>query len=97
MFGLDVIRHRYFEINPPIYFAPKTCNHYKPAIKTGYRPNLQTHFHSCYGHFTGADEARQAMQIQWMTRDELAQAIPPAYTQWIGQHIIPAIEKEAGQ
>lgn len=28
-----------------------------------------------------------AMRIDWMTNAELAQAIPPAYTQWIGQQL----------
>ena len=29
-----------------------------------------------------------AMQIDWMTRYEITQAIPPAYTEWIGKLII---------
>lgn len=33
------------------------------------------------------DEARIAMGIPWMTMRELAQAIPPAYTQWIGDQL----------
>ncbi len=33
--------------------------------------------------FTVAD-ARHAMGIDWMTRAELSQAIPPAYSKWIG-------------
>lgn len=28
---------------------------------------------------------REAMQISWMTRDELAQAVPPAYSEFIGR------------
>jgi len=37
--------------------------------------------------------ARSAMQIDWMTRYELSQAIPPAYTEWIGKQIIETINQ----
>jgi DNA (cytosine-5)-methyltransferase 1 len=33
----------------------------------------------------------KAMDIDWMNRDELAQAIPPAYTEHIGRHLLAAI------
>jgi DNA (cytosine-5)-methyltransferase 1 len=36
---------------------------------------------------------REAMGIDWMTRAELSQAIPPAYTKWIGEQLISAIEE----
>ena len=36
----------------------------------------------------GVAEWRRAMQIDWMTRDELAQAIPPAYTRLFGEQIM---------
>lgn len=35
----------------------------------------------------GISEWRRAMEIDWMTRDELSQAIPPAYTQWLGRQL----------
>jgi hypothetical protein len=28
------------------------------------------------------------MGIDWMSRDELSQAIPPVYTQWIGERLM---------
>lgn len=43
------------------------------------------------GHFTDAAEARRRMGIGWMTRDELAQAIPPAYTEWVGRRLLAAL------
>lgn len=36
---------------------------------------------------SGVAEWRRAMEIDWMTRDELAQAIPPAYTHFLGKQI----------
>lgn len=36
-----------------------------------------------------------AMGIDWMTGPELNEAVPPAYTQWIGEQFAAAIEKEA--
>jgi DNA (cytosine-5)-methyltransferase 1 len=38
---------------------------------------------------------RACMGIDWMNRDELSQAIPPAYTQYIGEQLLQAIEVAA--
>jgi DNA (cytosine-5)-methyltransferase 1 len=34
------------------------------------------------------DEQREAMGIDWMPRKWLSQAIPPAYTEWIGRKLL---------
>ncbi len=39
------------------------------------------------------DARRQAMGIDWMTGTELCQAIPPAYTEWIGRQLMEVITK----
>ncbi len=36
-----------------------------------------------------------AMGIDWMSLAELAQAIPPAYTKWIGQQLLSYVERES--
>jgi DNA (cytosine-5)-methyltransferase 1 len=41
------------------------------------------------GHQTSRATASVAMGIDWMTLDELAQAIPPAYTEFLGRQLYP--------
>ena len=38
---------------------------------------------------------RRAMDIDWMTRDGLAQAIPPAYTEFLGYALMEHIREAA--
>lgn len=33
-------------------------------------------------------EKREAMGIDWMTRKGLSEAVPPAYTKWIGEQFL---------
>lgn len=40
-------------------------------------------------------ERREAMGIDWMTGNELSQAIPPAYTEWIGRQLLAALNRKA--
>jgi DNA (cytosine-5)-methyltransferase 1 len=42
----------------------------------------------------GTQDRKDAMRIDWMTGNELAQAIPPAYTKFIGEYLLKAIEGE---
>jgi DNA (cytosine-5)-methyltransferase 1 len=46
---------------------------------------------AAFGRDPGVADWREAMGIDWMTRDELSQAIPPAYTEFIGAQLIQAI------
>jgi DNA (cytosine-5)-methyltransferase 1 len=39
--------------------------------------------------------ARDAMDIDWMEWREITQAIPPAYTEWIGRQLMAVVERAA--
>jgi hypothetical protein len=39
--------------------------------------------------------AREAMGIDWMTRVELAEAVPPAMTEWVGAELLAHLATEA--
>lgn len=88
MFGLgaggrQLRRHRWFECS----FAlddPPPCSHLGQPV-------------GVYGHGGGggmtrgykgsAEEYREAMGMPWATKAEIAQAVPPAYTEWIGRQV----------
>jgi DNA (cytosine-5)-methyltransferase 1 len=89
MFGLRVYRHRLFETSR-FLAAPSCPGHPTPAVKCG-RPVRDGDFVQVVGHFSGVGVARRAMGIDWMTRDELSQAIPPAYTEWIGRQLLATL------
>jgi DNA (cytosine-5)-methyltransferase 1 len=75
-------RHRWFEFFKPPTHMMHPCSHGRQIV-------------SVFGHgghvYHGVAEWREVMGIDWMTRDELAQAIPPAYTEWIGAQLLTHI------
>jgi DNA (cytosine-5)-methyltransferase 1 len=102
--GLRVIRHRLFECSPVVWWAPTSCLHWGTASASGrgksnknpsgYIPgNLKNFdFITVTGHDYIAADGRKAMGIDWMTKKELSQAIPPAYTEWLGRQILELIQ-----
>jgi DNA (cytosine-5)-methyltransferase 1 len=91
-FGLDVRRHRLFECNFPMMAPP--CAHgwqtprFAPATnRTNLRSTVEV------GVWRIPLEVQQrAMGIDWMTRKELSEAIPPAYTEHVGRFLLRAVE-----
>jgi DNA (cytosine-5)-methyltransferase 1 len=100
-FGLPVWRHRLFEVKPMIGFVPPCAHHLAPepldVTGTGSR-RLEDRTDGGGGNSRkprSLGEARRALGIDWMTRRELAQAIPPAYTEWIGTQLLQQLEVTA--
>jgi DNA (cytosine-5)-methyltransferase 1 len=44
------------------------------------------------GNFSGVARGREVMGMPWASRDGLREAIPPAYTEWLGGLLIEALE-----
>ena len=95
-FGLDVQRHRQFATDRMMLSTP--CHHALQARRfrslDGSRPKgYLARVVGVHGHinYRGERELRErAMGIDWMTPAELTQAIPPAYTEYIGWQLVMA-------
>lgn len=44
------------------------------------------------GNFVGAEQGRQIMGMPWATRNELSEAIPPVYTEFVGKRLIAQLD-----
>lgn len=94
--GLRVIRHRLFETNWPLT-APAHGKH--PLVFT--HDKRKAHYgqldqDTAFVQVTGGGNATvanklDAMGVDWMTGREVNQAIPPAYTEWIGRQLLAQV------
>ena len=100
MFGLGVFRHRKFEANFPLV-APAHKKHigrigdgrfFSVAGGAGRWKSWGT-VKKDITKGTIADW-KNAMGIDWMVGKEITQAIPPAYTEWIGKQLIEYLDSE---
>jgi DNA (cytosine-5)-methyltransferase 1 len=95
--GLRVIRHRQFESNiiltvpnkcgphPLCYTVDKRKPHY------GQLDDMTAFVMVNGGGNCSKNAAADAMGIDWMTKDELNDAIPPAYTEFLGWQLLAAL------
>lgn len=94
-FGLNLRRHRFFETNFPLR-KRECCHHWQTPrfrsldmslVKKGKLASVV----GVHGHinYPGEFQLRcEAMGIDWMTNAELVEAIPPAYTEYIGKELL---------
>lgn len=100
MFGLGVIRHRYFEVAG----FPVAVPAHKPhrGRVAGYRHGqwYDGPYFAVYGDGGGKGTVaqwQQAMGMHWTAnRKSIAEAIPPAYTEYIGRRIFESLPAAAG-
>lgn len=91
-FGLRVYRHRSFESN--LMFLVPECSHpsylmdgylcvFGDVVRGRQKGNRGNHYKRYK-----TDDGRKAMGIDWMSGRGLSQAVPPAYTEYIGRFLL---------
>ena len=104
-FGLKVVRHRWFECYPFILSPGHSYGQCHGAVTKKIAINdpaghgMPGHTYRALtvaGHGGNSQSFRwqdwqEAMKIDWMTKEELTQAIPPAYTEFIGKYLLSAV------
>jgi DNA (cytosine-5)-methyltransferase 1 len=103
----ELRRHRYFESSHALGLTQE-CRHNLPAIGvygSDGRGRVNRRALTITGHAGSysnrdksyswtVDSAREALGIDWMGGNELTQAIPPAYSQWVGERMMPAVTRK---
>jgi len=99
MFGLSVIRHRYFELGGWAASAPAHRAHKGRVAGMRHGQWFVGPYFAVYGEGGGKGTVRQwqqAMGIGWTDdRHEIAEAIPPAYTEFIGAQLVAGLVRQA--
>jgi DNA (cytosine-5)-methyltransferase 1 len=96
MFGLGVIRHRYFEVDGFDVQQPAHVKHRGKVRGWRHGEYFDGPYVAVYGDGGGKGtvaEWQQAMGIDWTDdRREIAEAIPPAYSEFVGRQLMAQIE-----
>lgn len=97
-FGLGVRRHRLFESNH-LLMQPKGCHHTGNEVgvygKLDGRRLFTRKDGSELRNPDSLEQAQAAMGIDWMTWDELREAIPPAFTEYVGRQLLDQLQRVA--
>ena len=98
MFGLGVIRHRYFECTFPVE-QPQHIPHRGRVRGWRHGQYFDGPYVAVYGDGGGkgsVEEWQAAMGIDWTdVRHEIAEAIPPAYTEHVGKQLIRNLQDQS--
>jgi DNA (cytosine-5)-methyltransferase 1 len=93
MFGLRVFRHRLFETSFPIA-APRGCDHSRLPMNPHFSVNRRQ-WRTLLGPGVPLEGAwRKEMGVAWMSQDEAREAIPPAFTEYVGARLLAHITSE---
>lgn len=93
-FGLNVKRHRLVETNFFLLVPPCPNHDQDYFVIFGHEVRSRRTGHAA-GRKNKIAEGRKAMGIEWMTRGELSEAIPPAYSEYIARQFLAQRKSEA--
>jgi DNA (cytosine-5)-methyltransferase 1 len=89
MFGMRIRRTRLFETSFPMPLVLRPSEE-RSSFRMG-RPVKEGDIVTPVGHFSNVPYVKRQMDIDWMSQSELAQAIPPAYSEYLGKYLLKAI------
>jgi len=85
MFGVPVQSHRFFEVSPPYFPLVPPCQH------------RATDASRDHGSKQTESEFRDAMGCGWMNAHEAREAIPPAYTKFLGTQLLDHLTSQSAK
>ena len=96
---LKLVRHRLFESN--ILLRVPDSFHANRHIQTasiygaggGWTPRHRDNPDRRGGYIPHTDVIKKLLGIDWMTKHEMSQSIPPVFTEWVGGQIIEYLEE----
>jgi len=92
MFGLPRLRReRWFETSWRGFDMRPPCHHVGRAVTVAGHGAQGSYEFDELGRYPTQADRKAAMGIGWMNRGELAQAIPPAFTEYVGTRLLAAI------
>lgn len=86
MFGLPLFRHRYFENNIGVLVPPHRT-HKRGAVLRKEIVCVAGWTGHTHGTNFSVQDYKRALGIDWMERDELREAVPPAYAEFIAKQV----------
>ncbi|QAU06673.1 DNA methyltransferase [Gordonia phage WilliamBoone] len=97
MFRLGVIRHRFFEVRNFEVTQPAHKKHRGRVAGWRHGEYFDGPYFAVYGEGGGkgtVEQWQKAMGIHWTdVRKEIAEAIPPAYSHYVGQQIMATLKR----
>ena len=98
-FGLPIRRHRLFESNVTLWSTPCSHREYPAIYEPAWNRVNKLRVLSISGGYVRGDvdleTHKAAMGIDWeISMPEMSEAIPPAYTEWIGHQLLESVMED---